>query len=82
MNVTGDYVESIDNIQQNLVKQVSGCVRWQQGIEAINNKENSPRFIEVGCGKVLSNLNKRIGVEFPTLSIGKPADLELLADIL
>jgi len=80
MNVTGMNVLNVAEIRENLIKQVTQSVRWQQGIESIQ-KQGCDLFIELGCGKTLAGFNKRIGVTAPTLSIEALADLNALAEI-
>ena len=77
MNVSGDFVETILEIRQNLIRQVTHSVRWEQGVRQIAAK-GVDRFIEIGCGKTLSGFNKRIGVVAPTLSLETVAELEQL----
>lgn len=74
MNVTGDFVRDLTEIRENLVCQVTSPVRWQRGIETMK-ASGVDCFIEIGCGKTLQGMNKRIGVE-PTYSIEKIEDLE------
>jgi [acyl-carrier-protein] S-malonyltransferase len=42
-------------------------------------REGVELFVEIGCGKTLSGMNKRIGVSAPTLSIEKVTDIHELA---
>jgi [acyl-carrier-protein] S-malonyltransferase len=73
MNASGDFVTSIDEIKHLLALQVTHSVRWEQGILAIE-KKGIDLYIEIGCGKTLAGLNKKIGVNAPTLSVDKLAD--------
>lgn len=77
MNVTGGFVTNVDEIKRNLASQVTHSVRWQQDIEAIEAK-NPSRYVEMGPGKTLAGMNKKIGVKAPTISVEKVADLEQL----
>jgi [acyl-carrier-protein] S-malonyltransferase len=81
MNVTASITDQIDEVKQNLIKQVTEAVRWQASIEALQKREVD-LFIEIGPGKTLSGFNKRIGVTAPTISIEKIDDLDLLAKSL
>ena len=81
MNVTGAITDDAATIRQQLIKQVTSPVRWQQSIETMIS-HGIDLFVEVGCGKVLAGFNKRIGVTAPTVSIEVPADLETLAQAL
>lgn len=75
MNVPGNYVSDIEQIRRYLIDQVTSPVRWEQGIRAMMNKQVDS-FIEIGCGKTLMGMNKRIGVNVPTHSFEKITDLE------
>ena len=77
MNVPGDFVTDVATIPTLLKKQITHSVRWQQGIQAIE-KRAPDLYIEIGCGKVLTGLNKKIGVVSETISIEQPDDLKLL----
>ena len=80
MNVPGNYAKSLDEIRHNLIKQVTSPVRWEQGIRAMA-KEGIELFIEIGCGKTLAGMNKRIGIPAETISIEKITDLETLEKV-
>jgi [acyl-carrier-protein] S-malonyltransferase len=75
MNVPGNFVHSTDQIRKNLISQVTHSVRWQQGIEAIESK-GVDLYVEIGCGKTLAGMNKKIGCKAPTLTLEKITDLE------
>lgn len=77
MNVPANFVSSAKEIKNNLIKQVTHPVRWQQCIEAMRD-DGADLFVEIGCGTALAGFNKRIEGTAPTISIGKVADLELL----
>ncbi|MBS0626516.1 MAG: ACP S-malonyltransferase [Verrucomicrobia bacterium] len=81
MNVPGNFVESLDEIRQNLTRQVTQSVRWDQGIVAIEEK-GVDLYLEIGCGKTLSGLNKKIGVKAPTVSLEKVTDLDSVVEII
>ncbi len=77
MNVPGDFVESIDQMRQNLIDQVTCPVRWEQEIKAMN-RSGITLFIEIGPGTTLAGMNKRIGISGQTISIGQVDDLRKL----
>lgn len=81
MNVSGDFVTDLNQVKSNLVKQVVCSVRWEQGIRAMQ-REGVDLYVEIGCGKTLAGMNKRIGVTAPTISIDKVEDLRLLDEQL
>lgn len=74
MNVPGNLVNDRAEIRNNLIRQVTHPVRWEQGIRRME-ESGVNLFIEIGCGKALSGFNKRIG-NMPTISIEKVSDLE------
>jgi [acyl-carrier-protein] S-malonyltransferase len=57
-----------------LVAQVTGTVRWREDVEFMA-KEGVDRFYEVGAGKVLAGLIKRIAANATTKSVGSPDDV-------
>lgn len=81
LNVPGDYVSSTAEIRQFLIDQVVSPVLWEKGIRRIDS-EGIDLFIEIGCGKSLSGMNRKIGVKSPTLSLEKVEDLEDVAKAL
>ena len=79
MNVPGDFVNSIEQIQANLIKQVTHSVRWEQGMRVIE-KENVNFCIEFGPGRTVAGLNKRLNLS--TISIEKVQDLDYLNKVI
>jgi [acyl-carrier-protein] S-malonyltransferase len=73
-NTTGTPLVNADDIRGELADQLCGCVYWQQTIEymAANGVE---RYVEIGPGKVLTGLAKRIAPGAETVAIG---DLDAL----
>jgi len=78
MNASGDFVASEESMRQHLIDQVTSPVYWGDGICKMEGR-GVELFIEMGCGKTLSNMNRKIGVGVPTLSIERVEDLEPLA---
>lgn len=78
MNASASFPQHADEVKKLLIAQVTEAVRWQESIEKLEN-EGVDLYIEVGSGKTLSSLNKRIGVKAPTFNLETPADIELLA---
>jgi [acyl-carrier-protein] S-malonyltransferase len=78
MNVPGNYVRKNEEIRENLIRQITHPVRWEQSIQAMKHAD---LFIEIGCGKTLAGLNRQMSVA-QTISINKNSDLEVLAQIL
>ncbi len=81
MNVPGDFVISADEMRQVLIDQVASPVRWEKGIRKMMER-NIDAYLEMGPGKTLGGMNKRIGVAEPTYSVEKIADLEELHSIM
>jgi [acyl-carrier-protein] S-malonyltransferase len=74
MNVPGDFVKSVGEIRGYLIDQVTQSVCWEQGIEAMK-VSGVDFYLEIGCGKTLTGLNKKIGIS-ATAAVDKIADLE------
>lgn len=79
-NVTAATADTPDAIRDLLVKQVTGRVRWTESVSAMV-EQGCERFVEVGSGKVLSGLVKRIAKDRETINIGEPADIEAFAKL-
>jgi len=58
-NVTGDFYRDPGEVADLLARQVDSCVRWQQGVERMI-ADGFDTFVEVGPGRVLVGLLKRI----------------------
>jgi len=65
-------------IRQRLVEQITGTVRWRESISWLG-ENGVTRFIEIGAGKVLSGLCKRIVTDAKAVSVGTPDDVKALA---
>lgn len=74
MNVPGNYVKTTEAIRKSLISQVTQSVRWEQGIEAMK-AAGIDYFVEIGCGKTLSGLNRKMGIT-AMAAVDKVADLE------
>ncbi len=81
MNTTGCIENDIESIKTNLINQVTHSVRWQMGIEALE-EQGVDLYIEMGPGKSLAGMNKRIGCACQTISIEKVEDLNSLQAVL
>jgi [acyl-carrier-protein] S-malonyltransferase len=75
MNTPGDFVSDLDAMRQYMIQQVTNPVYYQKGIESML-ETGVDYFVEMGPGKTLQGMNKKIGVNFPTTSIEKTSDLE------
>jgi len=74
-NVTANEISNIDELKELLVKQIENRVRWRESvINMISYGVN--HFIEIGPGKVLSGLVKRISKEVKIDTINNEGDIE------
>ena len=76
-NVTADYEKTPDEIKDNLVKQLFSPVRWEESIKRIAS-EGVDTFFEIGPGKVLKGLLRRIDANLKICNIDKMEDLAQL----
>jgi [acyl-carrier-protein] S-malonyltransferase len=74
-NVLAEPIRDPIEIKRRLVEQVTGMVRWRESITWLG-ANGVDVFVEVGAGKVLSGLAKRIVDGAETLAVGTPADIE------
>jgi len=76
-NVTAQEIRNIDELRDLLIKQIENRVRWRESvINMIKNDIN--HFIEIGPGKVLSGLIKRINRDVKINNINSQEDIENL----
>ena len=76
-NVTADEITNIDDLKNLLIKQIENRVRWRESIiKMIKNDVN--HFIEIGPGKVLSGLVKRINKDVLVNTINNEEDIKNL----
>ncbi len=73
-NVLAAPIDDPKEIVKRLVEQVTGTVRWRECVEAMN-KAGVTQFYEVGSGKVLTGLLKRIADGATGQAIGTPDDV-------
>ncbi len=74
-NVEAGIVHSADEIKDGLVRQLTSPLRWEQGVREMIS-QGVELFIEVGPGKVLSNLIRRIDRSIQVLNIEDRESLE------
>ena len=76
-NVTAEKIKDIEELKDLLIKQIENRVKWRESvINMINDDIN--HFIEIGPGKVLSGLVKRINREVKIDAINNLRDIENL----
>jgi [acyl-carrier-protein] S-malonyltransferase len=73
-NVEASAVSDPEAIRSALVKQVTGTVRWRESVLYMH-AHGVTRFIEIGTGKVLTGLIRRIVAGATAISIGAPDDV-------
>ena len=74
-NVSAGPVREPGDIKRLLVEQVTGLVRWRECVLTMK-REGVHELIELGAGRVLSGLAKRIDRELTASSVGTPAEVE------
>ncbi len=79
-NVTAREAAAPDDIRDLLVKQVTGRVRWNESVGYMV-EQGCDTFVEVGAGKVLSGLIRRINRDAATINVGDPGDIEAFAKL-
>ncbi|HUO00359.1 MAG TPA: ACP S-malonyltransferase [Bradyrhizobium sp.] len=73
-NVLAVAITDPEEIRRRLVEQVTGTVRWRESV-AYMAGQGVTRFFEIGAGKVLSGLVKRIADGAVGTAVGTPADI-------
>jgi [acyl-carrier-protein] S-malonyltransferase len=76
-NVTAEAVSEPGDIRRLLVEQVTGLVRWRESVKYLRN-QGIDTLIELGAGKVLSGLTRRIDGDMTALNAGTPEEVEAL----
>ncbi|MCY3754188.1 MAG: ACP S-malonyltransferase [Alphaproteobacteria bacterium] len=76
-NVTAQPVESAAGLPDLLVRQVTATVRWRESMMFMRDN-NVDRVVELGTGKVLSGLVRRIDREMSGVAVEGPDDIEAL----
>lgn len=74
-NVTATPTQDPEEIRDLLIRQVTGTVRWRESVAAMKGA-GVDTVVEVGAGKVLAGLVKRIDPDLTALSVGTPAEIE------
>ena len=80
-NVLATEIIDPDEIRRRLVEQVTGTVRWRESVAYMASR-GVTRFFEIGAGKVLSGLVKRIADGAMGVAVGGPADIAAAKDAL
>jgi [acyl-carrier-protein] S-malonyltransferase len=73
-NVTARPLTDADSIKKELVKQLRNCIQWQGSVEYMVHS-GVTIFYEIGPGRVLSGLIRRINSELQTFNISGVEDI-------
>jgi [acyl-carrier-protein] S-malonyltransferase len=73
-NVRAGFATDPADITDLLIRQVTGTVRWRESVQFMAG-EGVTRFVEVGAGKVLNGLIKRIADGASATAVGTPDDV-------
>ena len=76
-NVTANEISNKEDLKKLLVDQIENRVRWREGVIYMINKGIN-QFIEIGPGKILSGLVKRINKDVKINSINNENDINNL----
>ena len=74
-NVLASEYKSLDEIKKLLIKQIESPVRWRESIEYMIS-QGTNTFVEIGPGKVLAGLIKRINRDVKVLNIDVLEDIQ------
>jgi [acyl-carrier-protein] S-malonyltransferase len=80
-NVSARRESDPGRIRDLLIQQVTVTVRWRECVGAMTGM-GVDRFIELGAGKVLTGLIKRIAPDASGIAAGTPAEIEALLKAL
>ena len=80
-NVTARAVSDPDTIRRLLVEQVTSMVRWRESVQFLVS-QGIDTIVELGAGKVLSGLARRIEKSVKTYNAETPEDIEALLKVL
>jgi len=77
-NVLAAPITDAGEIRQRLIEQVTGVVRWTESVTWLAGQGGVTNLVEIGAGKVLTGLAKRIAPDVAAQAIGAPADIDAL----
>ena len=81
-NVTARPVTDPAEIRGLLVEQVTRRVRWRESVLWMAGEGGVTHFVELGAGKVLTGMAKRIAPDVEATALSTPQDLEAFAESL
>jgi [acyl-carrier-protein] S-malonyltransferase len=76
VNVLARPTSDTNAIKQHLVEQVTGMVRWTESVQWLAGEGGVTELYELGTGKVLTGLAKRIAPQVTATAINTPADID------
>ena len=76
-NVNAEPVNDPEDVRSLLVQQVTGMVRWRESVQRMAG-DGVDTLVELGAGKVLTGLTRRIDKELTGVAAGTPAEIEEL----
>ena len=74
-NVLAAPISDPDEIRNRLVEQVTGQVRWRESVQWMG-ENGVTQLMEVGSGKVLSGLARRINRDLKSINVATPDDID------
>jgi [acyl-carrier-protein] S-malonyltransferase len=77
-NSTARPMTSVEEVREELIRQLCSCVRWKSSVEFMTNAGVST-FVEIGPGIVLTKLIKRTSKGAQVLNIGDPESIKALS---
>ena len=80
-NVTAQAETNPDDIRRLLIEQITGMVRWRESVLWMG-QNGVDEMIELGAGKVLNGLIRRIDKNIKCTSVGTPEQIENLIKTL
>ena len=81
-NVLATPISEPAEIRRRLVEQVTGLVRWTESVSWLTGEGGVDTLVELGAGKVLTGLAKRINADAKAIAIGLPGDIDgFVADL-
>jgi [acyl-carrier-protein] S-malonyltransferase len=78
VNSTAQPVTTAEGVKEELLRQLCNCVQWQPSVEYMVG-EGVSTFIEIGPGRVLSGLIKRISDKVQVLNVSDPESIKALS---
>ena len=78
VNSTAQPVTTAEGVKEELLRQLCNCVQWQPSVEYMV-EEGVSTFIEIGPGRVLSGLIKRISDKVQVLNVSDPESIKALS---